>query len=60
MPLLGLLLLGFALFIFIRNMYFRPSSESGSFVPTIIAVLAFCGGGLIRRYARRRNEEETN
>lgn len=61
MPLLGLLLLGFALFIFIRNMYFRPSSKSGSFVPTIIAVLiAFCGGGLIRRYARRRNEEETN
>ena len=54
-------LLGFALFIFIRDMYFRPSSESGSFVPTIIAVLiAFCGGGLIRRYARRRNEEETN
>ena len=60
MPLLGLLLLGFALFIFIRNMYFRPSSESGSFVPTIIVVLiALCGGGLIRRYAQRRNEEDT-
>ena len=59
MPLLGLLLLGFALFIFIRDMYFRSSGESGPFVPTMVAVLiAFCGGGLIRRYARRRNEED--
>lgn len=59
MPLLGCLLLGFAIFAFVRGMYLRQAGESGALVPPVVAVLiAFCGGGLIRRYARRRNEED--
>lgn len=60
LPILGILLMGFAIFEFVRSGGLREIPDDGNtLVPRIVAVIfIFTGGGMLRRYAKNRNEEK--